>query len=49
MAEREPPVRAIPPYVVVAVFVAWLGTTGVLLWHMDVDNRLRGATCSATR
>lgn len=41
--------RALPPRVLVAVFVLWLGSTGAVLWHLDSGNRLRGITCSAPR
>jgi hypothetical protein len=48
---RAPPLpgRAIPPRLLAIIFVLWLGTTGVLLWDMESENRLRGSVCGATR
>ncbi len=49
MSVRVSPGRAVPLRILAIVFVAWLGTTGALLWHLDAGNRLRGITCSAPR
>jgi len=41
--------RGVPPRILTVIFVLWLGTSGVLLWQMASENRLRGFICAASR
>ena len=43
------PGRAISPRLLAILFMFWLGTTGVLLWDMESENRLRGIVCAGPR
>jgi len=41
--------NAMSPRLLIPLFALWLGTSAVILWQMDEQNRLQGFTCTGTR